>query len=350
MIAPSSVIKTVEETKTAQSSTTTATSTKPALIKRDSDEFIRADIDHLLSSDTPKLIELLSKHLGNRFERFILPFQDQGIDGRCFQLLTDDHLLEMAPDSAIGDRLYLLSFKQRAIKAARMAKRSRVVLQGTVTVDPPGSEADFILSEGSLKLIFSRTQIVPITEAGATKKETKRKITFCDHIDLDTIEDADLESATIKEQVYETIKIPYKVRSCCSSRVEYEIDKRATGEVKEVGIGKIYIRLKDAAMIGSPPGGQIEDPSKAKLVKEESSIAQQEEEEKNKSNKKNKGKEENKNVVSAATTVANSKPVANSGVKQLYLTTKTYQQGEVLHKALMDLLDESREVVTVQAQ
>ena len=80
------------------------------------DERVMESIDNLLSATPEQLAKWLDVELGSRFSDFKDPFIRQKIDGRCVGLLTESHLKEMVPDSAIGDRLHVLSIRDKIIR------------------------------------------------------------------------------------------------------------------------------------------------------------------------------------------------------------------------------------------
>eukprot|EP00298_Acanthocystis_sp_HF-20_P009011 c18048_g1_i2.p1 GENE.c18048_g1_i2~~c18048_g1_i2.p1 ORF type:complete len:279 (+),score=132.24 c18048_g1_i2:52-888(+) len=261
-------------------------------VHRRSDHEIFSSIEELMTADAIQLVNALSKHLGERFTAFEEPFIQQKIDGRCFALITENHLKLMAPKSRIGDRLYVLSFKQRMAKAARIVRRGRIVQEGSVRVDPPGLEAKYILTYGTLKLIFQKSETVTaIHKETGTPIQKVETSTYYDLIDLDLIDDIDLESEKQQEEILEVVKVPYKKKTLFWSKIEYKVEKKPTGEVKEVGVGKIYISLK-SPLVSKLPGD----------------------------------------------------PKSTYDVSQLMLTTTHFSEAENLHKVLTSLLNELRKV------
>eukprot|EP00300_Choanocystis_sp_HF-7_P027646 c32825_g1_i1.p1 GENE.c32825_g1_i1~~c32825_g1_i1.p1 ORF type:complete len:345 (+),score=90.09 c32825_g1_i1:48-1037(+) len=262
---------------------------------------LHMQIDKLTTSSVVELCQWMQAELGDRFNSFSQAFLDHGIDGRCFALLHENHLKDMSPSSTIGDRLYVLAARDKMIRAARIARRSHVIMQGSAKVIPPNENAEYVLTNGSLKLIFTRVEKIaaldshgqPIVQNSSQEqvvREKTRTSTLCDHIDLSTIEDVDIESETQLEEIFETVKRKVVHKSCFSERVEWVTEKRSTGQAKEVGVANLFVTL------------------------------------------------------SSGTSLRDANSDAGVGTRSLTLTLKDFQEGERLHQAMINQIEEIRQV------
>ena len=86
---------------------------------RKSEDDLTKHIDTLIDAPIQELCNWLQVLLADRFESFAEPFVHHKIDGRCFALLTESHLKDMAPESSIGDRLYVLGVRDKMIRCIR---------------------------------------------------------------------------------------------------------------------------------------------------------------------------------------------------------------------------------------
>ena len=94
-----------------------ATSQETARRVRDKrDERILSNIDDLVHATPEKLTEWIAAELGPRFDVFKQAFINQKIDGGCVSFLNESHLKEMVPDSTIGDRLHLLTVRDKFVR------------------------------------------------------------------------------------------------------------------------------------------------------------------------------------------------------------------------------------------
>lgn len=117
-----------------------------------------------------------------------------------------------------------------------MARRNHVVMQGKAHVQPPGQDAEFVLTNASLKLIFQTKE--SREDPNDPNKQIDVTSTYTDHIDASTIEDVDLESATQVIKTYDTVKRNVVVKGFCSEHTEQKIEKVPTGEKRVSGQGE----------------------------------------------------------------------------------------------------------------
>lgn len=258
-------------------------------------------IDELLNANCEQLSKWFQRELGDKFDDFKYNFIKQRIDGRNVALLTEAHLAEMSPDSAIGDRLHVMAMRDKIVRAARMARRNHVVLEGKAEVHPPGQEASIVLTTGALKLLFETTQ--KVRGPGGPDATRVVNTTYTDHIDIVTITDVDIQSDTQTTKTYKmetkTIEIPAK--GCFGKKTfEEEHVRVMTGE-RTHGVAKLYIRLSVPTTLGIADQGRDEEGTNG----------------------------------------------LNEGVHHLSLTVEPYEDGEKLQNELILLMDEARQVQIV---
>ncbi len=165
-----------------------------------------------------EIAEFLDDKLKQRFVPFREAFLKQIIDGKCLSILTYDLISAVAPDSPVGDRIFLLSY----LEGLKVERDTQVLLEiDDITIsqeDTPDVKGKLVLTRTAIKLIHQETKAKKHfvdskkPELGHTVLTTTvKKVNL---IDLRTVLDCDLEEKI--DHFKEERGIPESYCLCCT--------------------------------------------------------------------------------------------------------------------------------------